>query len=157
MTRLLILTLLFLGWGSSAYAEKISNYKIDVTVEQSGELSIVESIEYDFEQQSKHGMFRDIPFSIKREEIIKDLGLYDFSVQLDGGMVEWQQSTLGSTHAGDVIRLKIGSASTYVTGKHLYKISYRVKKGVLPATQMKKMMPYVGISSVQDGRYPLAT
>ncbi|MFC2073550.1 DUF2207 domain-containing protein, partial [Campylobacterota bacterium] len=135
MIRLFITTLLFLLCGSSAYAEKISNFKIDVTVEQSGEISIIESIEYDFEQQRKHGIFRDIPFTVKRESLIKDLGLYDFSVQLDGDIVEWKQSTLGSTQAGDVVRLKIGSASSYVTGKHLYKIAYRVKKGVLPAVQ----------------------
>lgn len=135
MKKLLIFTLLFLGLFSPAYAEKISNYKIDVTVEQSGELSILESIEYDFEQQSKHGIFRDIPYTIKRNDLIKDLGLYEFSVQLDGGIVEWQQSTLSSTQAGDVLRLKIGSASTYITGKHHYQIAYRVKKGVLPAAQ----------------------
>ncbi|MBT8349313.1 MAG: DUF2207 domain-containing protein, partial [Sulfurovum sp.] len=135
MKKLLILTLLFWGMSSTIYAEKISNYKIDVTVEQSGELSIIELIEYDFEKQSKHGIFRDIPYTIKRKDVIKDLGLYEFSVQLDGDIVEWQQSTLGSTHAGDIQRLKIGSASTYITGKHLYQIAYRVKKGVLPATQ----------------------
>ena len=66
MRKLLILTLLFLGLGSFTYAEKITNYKIDVTVEQSGELSIIESIEYDFEKQNKHGMFRDIPYTINR-------------------------------------------------------------------------------------------
>jgi len=135
MKKLLLLTLLFLGSGSSANAEKISNYKIDVTVEQSGELSIIESIEYDFEQQRKHGIFRDIPYTIKRNDLIKDLGLYEFSVQLDGGIVEWQQSTFGSAQAGDVLRLKIASSSTYITGKHHYQIAYRVKKGVLPATQ----------------------
>ena len=135
MKNLLLTTLLFLGFGYAAYAEKITNYKIDVNVEQSGELSIVESIEYDFEAQKKHGMFRDIPFTIKRGSRIIDLGLYDFSVQMDDGMVEWQQSTMNSTNAGEIIRLKIGSASSYVTGKHLYKINYRVKMGVLPAAQ----------------------
>lgn len=135
MKKILMFALLFLGWSSSAFAEKISNYKIDVTVEQSGELSIVESIRYDFEQQSKHGIFRDIPFTVKRGSHIKDLGLFDFFVQLDDGIVEWKQSTLSSTQAGDVIRLQIGSASTTIIGKHLYKIAYRVKKGVLPAAQ----------------------
>ncbi|WP_309500252.1 DUF2207 domain-containing protein [Sulfurovum sp.] len=138
MKKLLLFTLLFLGCGSSAYAEKISNYKIDITVEQSGELSIVEYIEYDFEAQSKHGIFRDIPFTIKGESHIKDLGLYNFSAQLDDGIVEWKQSTLGSIQAGDVLRLQIGSASTYLTGKHLYTIAYRVKRGVLPASKNEK-------------------
>ncbi|TNF44407.1 MAG: DUF2207 domain-containing protein [Epsilonproteobacteria bacterium] len=135
MRKLLILTLLLLGLGSPAYAEKISSYKIDVTVEQSGELFIVESIAYDFELQNRHGIFRDIPYMIKRNGVKKDLGLYAFSVQLDSGIVEWQESTHSSTQAGDILRLKIGSANTYITGKHLYKISYRVKKGVLPAAQ----------------------
>ena len=110
MVRFIVITLLYLGLVSFLYAEKISSYKIDVTVEQSGELSIVEIIEYDFEYQSKHGIYRDIPFSVKKENIIKDLGLYDFSVQLDDGIVEWQQSTYKSDIAGDVLRLKIGSA-----------------------------------------------
>jgi len=131
----LLLALLFLAGASPLWAEKISAYEINVTVEQSGELSIIESIEYNFEGLSKHGIFRDMPYTVKVDSVTKDLGLYNFSVQLDNGMVEWQQSTLDSTKAGKVIRLKIGSASTYVTGKHLYKITYRVKKGVLPAAQ----------------------
>ena len=88
MRNLLFSTLLLLGFGSAAYAEKIINYKIDVSVEQSGELAIVESIMYDFEEQNKHGMFRDIPFTIKRGSRIIDLGLFDFSVQIDDGVVE---------------------------------------------------------------------
>ena len=63
--KLLLSLLLFWGADTTLYAEKISNYTIDITVEQSGELSIVESIEYDFEKKQKHGMFRDIPFTIK--------------------------------------------------------------------------------------------
>ena len=49
MLRKLLIMLLFFYWaGAALYAEKITHYNIDVTVEQSGELSIVESIEYDF-------------------------------------------------------------------------------------------------------------
>jgi len=134
MIRLLILLFSFV-FTTLLYAEKISAYKVNVTVEQSGELSIIESIEYDFEGQSKHGIFRDIPFTIKRTSLIKDLGLYDFSVQMDSNVVSWEKLNMGSAHAGDIIRLKIGDASTYVTGKHLYIISYRVKMGVLPSSQ----------------------
>ncbi|MEN8727631.1 MAG: DUF2207 domain-containing protein, partial [Sulfurovum sp.] len=133
--KLLITTLLFIVAGSTLHAEKISNYTVDITVEQSGELSIIESINYDFETQQKHGIFRDIPFTIKRDSRTIDLDLYEVSVQMDGGMVEWVESTMKSSNAGDIIRLKIGSAHTYVTGKHLYRVAYRVKKGVLPAAQ----------------------
>jgi hypothetical protein len=135
MQKLLLALLLFLGLNSSLLAEKISAYEVNTTVEQSGELSIVETIRYDFGDINKHGIFRDIPFTVKVGSVIKDLGLYNFSVQLDNNPVEWLQSTMKSTHAGEIIRLKIGSASSYVTGMHTYKITYRVKKGVLPAAQ----------------------
>jgi len=80
-------------------------------------------------------MFRDIPFTIKRGSHIIDLGLYDFSVQMDDSMVEWKQSKKYSNNTGELIRLKIVSAALYVMGKHLYIVRYRVKMGVLPAAQ----------------------
>jgi hypothetical protein len=123
----LLLALLLLGYSSSVWAEKISAYEVNITVEQSGELAISETIKYDFESLQKHGIFRDIPFTVKVKSVTKDLGLYDFSVQMDGNTVEWEQSTMKSAHAGEIIRLKIGSASSYVNGVHTYKIAYRVK------------------------------
>jgi hypothetical protein len=135
MQKLLLALLLFLGLNSSLLAEKISAYEVNTTVEQSGELSIVETIKYDFGNLNKHGIFRDIPFAIKVNSVTKDIGLYNFSVQMDNTPVEWIQTTMKSTHAGEIIRLKIGSASSTVTGLHTYKITYRIKKGVLPAAQ----------------------
>ena len=126
---------LLLCYATQLWAEHISAYAVDVRVEQSGELAIKESITYDFETATKHGIFRDIPFTIKYKGSIKDLVLNGFSVQMDGRPVNWQQSVMDSAKAGRIIRLKIGSAGTYVTGKHLYTISYRVQKGVLPAAQ----------------------
>lgn len=126
---------LALALTSFSFAEKITTYKIDVNVEQSGELAITESIEYDFEGQKKHGIYRDIPFIVKRNNIKKDLELYDFKVEMDNTVVDWEKSTLKSANAGKVIRLKIGNASTYVQGKRIYIITYRVKMGVLPASQ----------------------
>lgn len=119
-------------------AEKISAYDVTVDVRQSGELFITESIEYDFENLKKHGIYRDIPFTIKHGSTIKDLGLSGFSVTMDGADVQWRRSTMKSAKAGEIIRLKIGSPSSFVTGKHHYQISYRVKKGVLPAANDKQ-------------------
>ena len=135
MKKLLLALLLFIGSNTSLWAEKISSYEVNTTVEQSGELSIVETIKYDFGNLNKHGIFRDIPFTVKVNSVTKDLGLYNFSVQMDDNPVEWIQSTIKSTHAGEIIHLKIGSASSTVTGDHTYKVTYRVKKGVLPAAQ----------------------
>ena len=78
MLKKLLLPLLLVGLSTTLWAEKIDNYEINVTVEQSGELSILETIVYNFEGQEKHGIFRDIPFTVKNSGVTKDLGLYNF-------------------------------------------------------------------------------
>lgn len=135
MKKLFLAVLLAVGLHISLYAEKIDRYHVDITIEQSGELAVKETIVYNFGDLQKHGIFRDIPQLIERKGRFKDIGLYDFSVMMDGFPVQWQKSKMHSTHAGEIIRLKIGSASSYVTKQHTYVITYRVKKGVLPAYQ----------------------
>lgn len=139
LKKLFLILLLSASFASltSLCAEEISAFDVNINVQQSGELVINESIEYDFGSLDKHGIFRDIPFTVKNSSTLTDLGLYDFSVTLDGETVEWNQSTMKSAKAGEIIRIKIGSPSTYVTGRHSYKISYKVKKGVLPAANDK--------------------
>ncbi len=136
MKKLLFFTLLFAGCINLLVAERISNYIVDVTVKQSGELFVAESITYDFESApNKHGIYRDIPFMIKNSGAQRDIGLYNFSIEMDSNPVEWIKSTQNSTHAGKVKQLRIGSANKVVSGKHTYTISYNVKMGVLPAAQ----------------------
>ena len=142
MRKLLLLALLIAGWVNVAIAEKISSYRVDITVEQSGELRIVEFIDYDFENApNRHGIYRDIPHQIKNRFSKKDIGLYDFYIEMDSAPVHWEKSIQNSVNAGSVQRLKIGSADKLVSGKHTYTISYRVKLGVLPAAQNKQKTP----------------
>jgi len=84
---------------------------------------------------SRHGIYRDIPYQIKYDGVRKDIGLYDFSVTMDGMPVLWGKSRQHSPLAGELLHIKIGSASSYLSGKHRYTIAYRVKRGILPASQ----------------------
>ncbi|MEA3454996.1 MAG: DUF2207 domain-containing protein, partial [Campylobacterota bacterium] len=133
MKKLLIL-FLFAGWSTALFAEYISRYEVNLTVQQSGELHIVETIHYDFDGASKHGIFRDIPSTVKGSGRAKSIGLYDFSIQMDGAKAEWKKSKINSSDAGELIRLKIGSPSRLITDKHIYTITYKVKNGVLPSS-----------------------
>ena len=135
MKKLLLLLLLFGGWSSILFAEKISRYDVNITVQQSGELQITETIHYDFENISKHGIYRDIPFTVEGSILPKDIGIYNFTIQMDGKKVKWYQRNISNDFdAGEMIRIKIGSESVRITGKHIYTISYQVKKGVLPSS-----------------------
>jgi len=123
MKRVLPIILLLLG--SLSFAEKIEHFRVDTTIAQSGELSITETITYDFEAASRHGIYRDIPTMIKNAGVKRDLGLVEFSVMMDDKPVPWRKSMLTSTHAGKILRLKIGSADHLITGIHRYTIIYR--------------------------------
>ncbi len=135
MKKLFFTLLLLAGWCTSLFAEHISSYEVNLTVQQSGELHIVETVHYNFESASRHGIFRDIPSTVKGPGRAKPIGLYNFSVQMDGGKVEWHESKISNSDAGELVRLKIGSPSVLMTGKHSYIISYRIKQGVLPSSQ----------------------
>lgn len=127
-----------LGWVNLSIAESISNYIVDITIEQSGELAVTESITYDFGTASRHGIFRDIPFMIRYNDAKRDIGIDKPSISMDHKAVNWRSSVHHSQHAGDVIRFRIGSANKLITGKHLYTISYRVHLGVLPSSDATK-------------------
>ncbi len=88
MKKLLLFLLLFGSWNIILYAEKISRYDVKIAIQQSGELQIFETIHYDFEGASKHGIFRDIPFTVRGSGLPKDIGIYGFSVQMDGKQVD---------------------------------------------------------------------
>ncbi|MEA3490598.1 MAG: DUF2207 domain-containing protein [Campylobacterota bacterium] len=134
MKKFFILLLLFAGSSTLLLAEKISKYDTSITVKQDGRLNITESIEYDFQGASRHGIFRDIPFTVKNSGFPKDLGIDHFSVKMDGKDVEWQTVILSNTDSGEMIRIRIGSPDIKITGIHTYTIGYQVQKGVLPSS-----------------------
>ena len=125
----LLLFLLLAGWSSTLFAEHISRYDVNITIRQSGELSISETIQYDFDGVSRHGIFRDIPFTVKGSGQAKDIGISGLYVEMDGQRVDWQQRIIKASDAGKMIRLKIGSPSILINGKHTYSIGYQVKRG----------------------------
>src|SRR4051812_50211924 len=56
--------LALVGWAAPAHAqagESIQRYDSQITVEPSGDLRVVEQIVYDFGDNSRHGITRDIP------------------------------------------------------------------------------------------------
>ncbi len=61
-SRALIICLLFF-WlisSQSASAEVISSFSADIVVKDNGDLHITETIDYDFQEKSKHGIIRTL-------------------------------------------------------------------------------------------------
>ncbi|RKX81089.1 MAG: hypothetical protein DRP58_12325, partial [Spirochaetes bacterium] len=126
------LFLLFLLFNFTLLAEQIDRYDVNLTIMQSGELQIVESIDYNFTPNTKHGIYRNIPHMNKIDGYSFDIGLLDFNITQDDKLAEW---TMDRNHnEGKETYLRIGSSLRTLTGLHRYKITYRVHQGVVTAS-----------------------
>ena len=100
------------------YSENIKNFEADITVEKSGSLSIKESILYDFGENLKHGIYRDIPLNNIEIKVVKVSdefnNPYPFEVFREGKN----------------IRIKIGDPAKLVKGERTYNIFYDVQGGI---------------------------
>jgi uncharacterized membrane protein len=105
------------------FAEEISRYDIDLTVNADATVYVIETITYDFGSQERRGIYRDIPvryetrFGDNRSIQIDNVSVVDEN----GGSYKYVVSQEGKNK-----QIKIGDAGTYITGKHVYKISYDV-------------------------------
>lgn len=105
--------------------EQINSMNIEARINSDGQVDVTETINYDFGDQYKHGIYRTIPLGfkakgqpghteIKVKSVTDELGRpynYDITSQ-------------------DPINVKIGDADATITGEHIYKISYILKKSI---------------------------
>lgn len=135
------ITIIYLLVFNTLYAEKIVNLEVNVTMEESGEFVVNESIVYDFEMNKKHGIFREIPKTVYVMGKYKsrywganfDIGLDDFSVTLDGTRVDWKLQHIDKSKKPFIL-ISIGSKQQTLSGKHHYVIRYHCRNGILPSS-----------------------
>ncbi len=109
-----------------AYAqEKIDNFDVIINVNKDSSILITEKINYDFGSASLHGIFRDIPVKYKTLLGNKSIDLIVESVTRDGSPEDYVLNNKGSSK-----EIKIGNATTSITGEHIYNIIYRVKNAI---------------------------
>lgn len=111
-------------------AESIDRYFVSITLDVEGSLQVAEEIDYNFSGHSRHGIFRDIPISVSGLFGLRDIGLEAFGVSRNGRPEPFKMQRVHGD-AGPMVRLKIGSASGLVRGVQRYRITYRVRHGLL--------------------------
>ncbi len=113
----------------------IDKFNSLLELQSSGSLNITETIDVDFGINSKHGIFRTIPFRYQNkdgsnyftEEIVS-------SVTQDGSAAKYQLTTRNND-----IEIKIGDANKTISGKHRYEIFYRASGVILPYDQYDEL------------------
>lgn len=99
-------------------SEKIKNFFVKITINKDSSFLVKEEITYDFGENYKHGIYRNIPVRKTKIVVIKvtdELGNpYRFRV----------------TKEGNYLQIKIGDPNKVIKGEHTYNIFYRVWKEI---------------------------
>lgn len=112
--------------GIAQAAESITDFNADITINKDSSLNVIETITYDFGSAEKHGIYRNIPYKYKAQGGNFTLRISDLAV-VDENKNDYAYTT---SHSGGDLVLKIGDANKTVTGIHIYKISYSVRRAI---------------------------
>ncbi|MFB6181560.1 MAG: DUF2207 domain-containing protein [Candidatus Magasanikbacteria bacterium] len=103
-------------------AEEINNYSVDIKINKDSSINVSESIEYDFEESSRHGIFRTIPLDAWSGLLDKKIEISDIKVTDNKGN-ERPFKILSSLKKK---KIKIGDPDKKISGIQTYNISYKV-------------------------------
>ncbi len=101
----------------------INTYEVQFAVQANGDVLVTEDIAVDFGSLRKHGIYRDIPV---RDD---SSPARDRRIHIQNAHVEAGPGTPDDLLVLDVrnaVRLRIGSPSQTVSGRHRYRLTYRV-------------------------------
>jgi len=107
-------------------SEQIEEYRVDIQIDDQGDLLVTEVITYDFGLTPKHGIFRDIPYKFYFDEVsdrVMPISDVEVTSQTPGTPVDVEEGSV----SGGYYRLKIGDPDRTVTGRHEYMIRYHVE------------------------------
>ncbi len=104
---------------------KISSFDSSIKIEQSGQVTVTETVFADFGNISKHGIFRDLPYVYQsdKEKIYTTINI--LAVKRNDESEKYEKIKNSSN-----LRLKIGNANKTISGIQKYTIQYSVE-GVL--------------------------
>lgn len=122
--RLLIfIALMSMLYHPNVLAEEISSFNTIVNIQSSGVLHVDEQINYDFENISRHGIYRNIPFTKTNTQGKKyEMNISNISV-VDPLDIPYTHSVATE---GEEKKIKIGDNDKTISGKHEYHINYDV-------------------------------
>lgn len=127
MTALFIILFLLVSSSASAQDFTINKFHSDITINEDSSLIVKETLDVKF-HKSKHGIYREVPFKFtdERGNTVKT-PLKVLSVTDDSGK-DWKYKT---EKKGNVVNIRIGDPGTYVEGRQVYVITYKVENAIL--------------------------
>lgn len=123
-TRLLIIICAWLAFFNVTFAERVTNFEADVSLNEDGSFIVSETIVYDFEQESRRGIYRNIKNNHTQPAsnwyTNRSISLELLDVKRDGVSEPYQIEEY------DGLSVRIGDSTIFHTGAHTYSITYKV-------------------------------
>lgn len=116
---LLAITVFVLLLPFTAQAEFIENFHADIDIEKYGLMTVTETIEYNFEDELRHGIYRYIPETF--------FGNTTFTSVTDENGTPYQ---FLDTSDFDSASIRIGDPNETISGPHTYIITYNVQNEI---------------------------
>ncbi len=128
MKKISLLVFLFLFWffTPSVRAEEVRDFSETIRIGSDGDLFVSETIVYDFGQEKRHGIYRELPYEYERKGMSYKLRLSDIEVKDASG----QDYEFSQSRSQGKLRLTIGDPDQLVSGQLTYIISYKVGRAI---------------------------
>ena len=109
---------------AQGFEERIRDYRVELRIEDDGDLDVREVISYDFGAQDRHGILRTIPVRLRYDDRYDRVYPVEVvSVEGSAGAPDEYQVE----RSGGDMTLRIGDPDRTISGAHTYTIAYRVE------------------------------
>ncbi len=106
-------------------SERIVSYGADIQIQRDDSIVVKETIVYDFGSNERHGIFRDVPTTLRYNDRFDRIYPLDVvSVTASPG-TPMQYTT--EDPGGGITRIKVGDPDRTISGQHTYVLTYRVQ------------------------------
>ena len=127
LTSLSVIFMVFLLNAGSLIAEAIKKYDVSIQINKNGTLTVNEVIDYEFDNDLRHGIYRDIPLRSKKS----GTDIYKSHVKMNSVKRNGEPENYTSDTSYEGVSYRVGSADRYVdSGINKYEFNYTIYNAV---------------------------
>ena len=127
LTTLSVIFMMFLLNAGSLIAEAIKKYDVSIQINKNGTLTVNEVIDYEFDNDLKHGIYRDIPLRSQKS----GTDIYKSHVKMNSVKRNGEPEEYTSDISYEGVSYRVGSADRYVdSGINKYEFNYTIYNAV---------------------------
>ena len=127
LMTLSVIFMMFLLNASSLIAEAIKKYDVSIQINKNGTLTVNEVIDYEFDNNLRHGIYRDIPLRSKKS----GTDIYKSHVKMNSVKRNGEPEEYTSDTSYEGVSYRVGSEDRYVdSGINKYEFNYTIYNAI---------------------------